>query len=75
MEKVINTIQMVCLNDGQSLFILDFDKKKDELTFRTSRIPEHKQTEKITRNGDNIHTNLYFFNRSYLEHFITINDL
>ena len=45
MSKII---QQVPLGDKESLYILDFNKEKEELTFRTSRIPEYKQTEKNT---------------------------
>ena len=38
-------IQMVSIGE-HALFIVDY--KNSELTFRTSRVPEHRQTEKVT---------------------------
>lgn len=69
MSKII---QQVPLGDKESLYILDFDK--EELTFRTSRVPEHRQTEKIQLRDNNICTNLYFFHQNYLVKFLQENE-
>jgi hypothetical protein len=72
MSKII---QQVPLGDKESLYILDFNKEKEELTFRTSRIPEYKQTEKIQLRDNNICTNLYFFHQNYLVKFLKENGI
>ncbi len=56
-----------------ALFILNY--KDGELTFRTSRVPEHRQTEKITIEGDMVCTNLYKFYIGYLNNFIRENKI
>ena len=50
-------------------------KENEELTFRTSRIPEYKQTEKIQLRDNNICTNLYFFHQNYLVKFLKENEI
>jgi hypothetical protein len=70
MSKII---QQIYLGDGHSLYIIDFDSQRQELTFRTSRNPPHLQKEKIQQNAENIHTNLYVFHKNYLNKFISEN--
>jgi hypothetical protein len=65
-------IQMVSMGE-HALFILDY--KNSELTFRTSRVPEHRQTEKVTIDSDMVYTNLYKFHISYLNNFIRENGI
>ena len=66
------TVQMVSMGE-HALFILDY--KNGELTFRTSRAPEHRQTEKITIDSNMVYTNLYKFHISYLNNFIRENGI
>lgn len=66
------TIQMVSMGE-HALFILDY--KDGELTFGTSRVPEHRQTENITIDSDIAYTNLYKFHIGYLNNFIRENGI
>lgn len=67
-------VQQVPFRDFESIYIIAFNKETDELTFRTSRVPEHKQTEKITRLGNDVSTHLYAFPLFYLDKFIFENN-
>jgi hypothetical protein len=67
-------IQQVYLNDGENLYILGYNPEKSELTFRTSRVPEYKQTEKILQVGYMIKINLYEIPIQYLQKFIDENN-
>ena len=67
----MNNIQMVKTSEDNYLFIIGFNNETGELTFRTSRQPNHLQTEKVFIEGDVVHTNLYFFNISYLKKFLS----
>ena len=60
-------IQMISLPDGHALFIVGTDN--NEIFFRTTRVPEHLQHEPIRREGDVIHTSLYYFPVYYLQKF------
>jgi hypothetical protein len=64
-------IQMIKTSDEGYLFITDFNSETMELTFRTSRNPEHLQTEKIVVQENMVYTNLYFFHVGYLEKFVS----
>ena len=57
--------QMVRIDEDTSLFLFGFNKQ-GELVFRSSRVPEQLQNEKITVVGDMCHTHLYFFHTIYL---------
>lgn len=70
----MKTIQQVPLKDGESIFILDYNEQNSELTFRTSRVPEHKQTEKVKIINDKVYTYLYNFHISFIEQFINLNN-
>ena len=69
----MKTIQMVVKTKDSALFITDFDQETNELTFRSSRNPEYKQTEKIVIKDDMIYTNLHYFHVKYLQKFIKEN--
>jgi len=66
------TIQMVFTGEGY-LWIIGFNPETMELTFRTSRNPQHLQTEKVLVKDGNIYTNLYF-HPNYLEKFLAENN-
>ena len=70
MSKII---QQISLGDGHNMYIIDFNKETEELTFRTSRVPEHLQIEKTQLRGENVCTNLYSFNKNYLLKFLQEN--
>ena len=63
-------IQMIKTSDEGYIFITGFNPETRELTFRTSRNPQHLQTEKIVIREGFVYTNLYFFQTGYLEKFI-----
>ena len=69
-------IQMIVTSETNSLFLIDFDMKTSELTFRTSIVPEYLQKEKIQRGEKGmLHTNLYFFQEGYLSKFVIENEI
>ena len=59
-------IQQIPLGDGHNLYLLGYNQTTGVLTFRTSRVPEHRQEETIKQVGEFIHTNLYKFHVSFL---------
>ena len=66
-------IQMVVISKEKSIFITDFDKKTNELSFRVTFDPRQLHKETIAEVGENIKTNLYFFNKEFLNKFIKEN--
>ena len=70
----MKTIQQVPLKDGESIFILDYNEQNSELTFRTSRVPKHKQTEKVKIIDDKVYTSICNFHVSFIEQFINLNE-
>ena len=66
-------IQMVKTSDDNSLFILDFDEENEVLTFRTTRMPNYRQNEKVKISEDMVYTNLYHFPIFFLTKFVTAN--
>lgn len=56
---------MVKTSEEAYIFLININDE-NELTFRTSRNPQYKQTEKIIIEGDFVYTNLYFFHIDYL---------
>ena len=60
-------IQMVVTSEDTSLFLIHFNKKTKELTFRTTREPKHLQTEKVVIKDDMVYTNLHYFHVSFLK--------
>ena len=66
-------IQMIKINEENSLFITDFDKETSELSFRVAYEPKQLQKETVAFVGPNVKTNLYFFNKAYLEKFLQEN--
>lgn len=72
----MRVIQMIPLPSGEYLFITGFNMDNNEMTFRTSRIPEMKQTEVIKADDKGmLHTALYNFNGQYLQKFINKNEI
>jgi hypothetical protein len=57
------------------MYILDFNLETNELTFRTTFEPKHRQTEEITVKGDLVYTSLYHFPIGYIHKFIAENDI
>ena len=72
MSKVI---QMVVIDDDNSLFIIGYRKDFSELTFRVSFVPEQLQVESITFGKGMAYTNLYHFSVDYLNKFIEENKI
>lgn len=69
-------IQMVTISEDTSLFITGYDMKTNTMTFRTSRVPEYKQSEVIQKGEKGmLHTNIYFFQEGYLSKFLLENNL
>jgi len=66
---------MIQTSEDNSLFILDFNKETNELTFRVSRNPEHKQVQKVTFAEDMVYTQAYNFHIGYLNKFINENTI
>jgi len=64
-------IQMIFTGEGY-LWIIGFNPETMELTFRTSRNPQHLQIEKILVKDGMIWTNLYFFHPNYLKKFLAL---
>ena len=64
---------MIKTSEDNSLFITGFDQSKQQLSFRVSYEPNYLQVEKIAIVGDNVKTNLYYFNVAYLNKFLTEN--
>lgn len=64
---------MVVISDEKSIFLTDFDKQTNELSFRMTFDPRQVHKETIAVVGPNIKTNLYFFHRSFLEKFVNEN--
>ena len=63
-------IQMIYTGDDNYIFLKGFNEK-DELVFRTSRMPKYLQNEKIIIDKDMVYTNLYHFPTYFLRHLIT----
>ena len=63
----MRTIQMVVTSDDTSLFLIDFNEDTNELTFRSSRNPEYKQTEKIEIKDDVAYLNLHYFHMGFIQ--------
>lgn len=75
-KTTIMTIQMIPTSEDNSIFIINYNMKTNELTFRTTRVPEHLQTEKLQKGVNGmLHTNLDSFHESYLSKFIVENEL
>lgn len=70
MAKVI---QMVKINEENTLFITGFDQSTEELTFRVAYDPRQLHKEKIAIVGANVQTRLYFFSVIFLQKFIKSN--
>lgn len=67
-------IQMVVTSEDNSLFILDFNEETNELTFRVSRNPEHRQIQKVNIIENIVYTQAYNFHVSYLQNFLLQTD-
>lgn len=63
--------QMVPIDEDTSLFLFGYNKK-NELVFRSSRVPEQLQNEKMTIVGEKCHISLYFFHTIYLTNLTVI---
>ena len=68
-----NNIQMIKISDDNSLYIIGFDDKKMELTFRVTRNHKQIQKENILIKDNMVYTNLYHFPLDYLNKFINEN--
>ncbi len=66
----MKTIQMVPTSEDVSLFLISFDKKTNELVFRSTLNPPYLQTETVLIKGDMVHTALHFFHVGYLKNLI-----
>ena len=69
----MKTIQMIVTQEGDAMFIFDFDKKSNKLTFRSSLNPAYKQTEQIAVKDDVVYTNVHYFPIAFLQKFLTGN--
>lgn len=58
--------QMVRIDDSNTLFILGYDEGTQEMTFRVTMKPEHRQTEKVEIRDGMVFTQLYHFPLAYL---------
>jgi len=64
----------VPLNEqGDGLYITDYNDEKTEVSYRTNRNPKNKVTEKIIFNQQMCYTNLFNFHENYLVNFIKSN--
>lgn len=63
---------MIVFSDsGESMFLTHYDFEGQELTFRTSRVPQREQKEKVQILENNmVHTSLYHFPIQHLQKFI-----
>jgi hypothetical protein len=68
-------IQMIFISEESSIFIIDF--KDNEVTFRSSRIPEQKKVAKIERIDENnmIYFDNYHCNIGYINKFLAENEV
>lgn len=66
-------IQMIAINEENSLFIIDFNEGTEELVFRTSMSPKQRQTETVTISEETVSTTQYHFHIAFLSKFITAN--
>ena len=66
----MNTIQMIPEEGGEALFLLDFDEQTNDLTFRSSYNPEHRQKEASLLHKGVVYVGTHFFPIDYLNKFI-----
>ena len=71
----MKTIQMVVTSDVTSLFLLDFDEDTQELTFRSSHNPEHKQTEKVLIKDELVYINSGHFHVGFIQKLLKENEI
>ena len=70
----MKTIQMIMIDDINSLFITGFNPDTNELEFRTVHDPRLKHKEIVKMDKDNVYTNLYYFNIQYLQKYLKENE-
>ena len=69
----MKTIQMVVTSEDTSLFLIEFNENTNELTFRSSRNPSYRQTEKIVVKDDIAYLNLHYFHIGFIQKLIESN--
>jgi len=71
----MKTIQMVVTSDVTSLFLIDFNEDTQELTFRSSHNPTHKQIEKVLIKDDLVYINSRYFHIGFIEKLLKENEV
>lgn len=69
-------IQQIYIGDGNSIFLIDFDEEKTEISFRNSIESKLKQTEQISIDEKGmIHLGPHFFHQTYLAKWLSENNI
>ena len=67
-------IQQIYIGNGISLYVTNFDKETNILTYRISDIPEEVLEEPVQINEDFVCTSFCKFHITYLHNFIKCNE-